>query len=226
MRISDWSSVVCSSVLLEARPLQVVQRRVPLPFSVQTWPSFVPARLQALLAEDQARGFELERAPLVRLTLIRIADDDAYLVSSFHHLLVDGWCLGRLEREVRAAYESYRSRQAPLFDAIVPYRSYISWLEQTDHANSKAYFSGLLQGLPEHRPLFAPASQAAHSFITQRHVLDKQASRALTAFARRRGLTFGAVMPFRSEEHTSELQSLMRLSYAVFCLTKKKNDLQ
>src|SRR3546814_10087503 len=29
----------------------------------------------------------------------------------------------------------------------------------------------------------------------------------------------------RSEEHTSELQSLMRISYAVFCLTKKKNSL-
>src|SRR3546814_10380493 len=29
---------------------------------------------------------------------------------------------------------------------------------------------------------------------------------------------------FRSEEHTSELQSLMRISYAVFCLTKKNND--
>src|SRR3546814_5246087 len=29
--------------------------------------------------------------------------------------------------------------------------------------------------------------------------------------------------PSRSEEHTSELQSLMRLSYAVFCLKKKKN---
>src|SRR3546814_9640548 len=29
---------------------------------------------------------------------------------------------------------------------------------------------------------------------------------------------------FRSEEHTSELQSLMRISYAVFCL-KKKNDI-
>src|SRR3546814_4063431 len=28
---------------------------------------------------------------------------------------------------------------------------------------------------------------------------------------------------FRSEEHTSELQSLMRISYAVFCLTKKNN---
>src|SRR3546814_4901809 len=31
--------------------------------------------------------------------------------------------------------------------------------------------------------------------------------------------------PPRSEEHTSELQSLMRISYAVFCLKKKKQDL-
>src|SRR3546814_7758744 len=29
---------------------------------------------------------------------------------------------------------------------------------------------------------------------------------------------------FRSEEHTSELQSLMRISYAVFCFKKKKNN--
>src|SRR3546814_10776724 len=36
-----------------------------------------------------------------------------------------------------------------------------------------------------------------------------------------RGVTPGGV--FRSEEHTSELQSLMRISYAVFCLKKKKN---
>src|SRR3546814_3381341 len=32
--------------------------------------------------------------------------------------------------------------------------------------------------------------------------------------------------PWRSEEHTSELQSLMRISYAVFCLNKKKNTKQ
>src|SRR3546814_4423308 len=31
--------------------------------------------------------------------------------------------------------------------------------------------------------------------------------------------------PPRSEEHTSELQSLMRISYAVFCLKKKKNNI-
>src|SRR3546814_6880606 len=34
---------------------------------------------------------------------------------------------------------------------------------------------------------------------------------------------FGTVSLDRSEEHTSELQSLMRISYAVFCLKKKKH---
>src|SRR3546814_1353975 len=33
------------------------------------------------------------------------------------------------------------------------------------------------------------------------------------------------VVERRSEEHTSELQSLMRISYAVFCLKKKKNNI-
>src|SRR3546814_3742204 len=38
------------------------------------------------------------------------------------------------------------------------------------------------------------------------------------------GGTAGAAATSRSEEHTSELQSLMRISYAVFCLKKKKKQ--
>src|SRR3546814_6872499 len=38
------------------------------------------------------------------------------------------------------------------------------------------------------------------------------------------GLTLLCTPGNRSEEHTSELQSLMRISYAVFCLKKKKNN--
>src|SRR3546814_8873739 len=36
-------------------------------------------------------------------------------------------------------------------------------------------------------------------------------------------LSCSYILPWRSEEHTSELQSLMRISYAVFCLKKKKH---
>src|SRR3546814_1359671 len=45
----------------------------------------------------------------------------------------------------------------------------------------------------------------------------------LPAQAARIEVDMGAVVQHRSEEHTSELQSLMRISYAVFCLKKKKN---
>src|SRR3546814_5450848 len=38
--------------------------------------------------------------------------------------------------------------------------------------------------------------------------------------------TLSCTSDFRSEEHTSELQSLMRISYAVFCLKKKKTKVQ
>src|SRR3546814_6929865 len=48
------------------------------------------------------------------------------------------------------------------------------------------------------------------------------ALRRRTQWCRRDGRGFGMARP-RSEEHTSELQSLMRISYAVFCLKKKTN---
>src|SRR3546814_3299621 len=60
--------------------------------------------------------------------------------------------------------------------------------------------------------------------------LHCDSSVGLIAVAHRRMTRRGAVKlqksvqgAYRSEEHTSELQSLMRISYAVFCLQKKKN---
>src|SRR3546814_4219113 len=47
---------------------------------------------------------------------------------------------------------------------------------------------------------------------------------AITGPYHRNGKAVADVMKARSEEHTSELQSLMRISYAVFCLKKKKNE--
>ncbi|TCT02536.1 non-ribosomal peptide synthetase [Paralcaligenes ureilyticus] len=179
-----------------ARPLQVVHRTVPLPLTTQTWPAFDAVRLDALLARDREQGFDLEQAPLVRLSIIQVAADDAYVVSSFHHLLVDGWCLGRLEREVRAAYETYRSRRPPLFDTPVPYQSYIAWLAQADCADSQRFFIDLLNNLPDRRRLFPAAKGPAHAFTTTHRTLDRPASRALMAFARRRGLTLATTLHF------------------------------
>src|SRR3546814_9690757 len=60
--------------------------------------------------------------------------------------------------------------------------------------------------------------QQEGEFVEEAAVQHRHA-RHLRQFGRRR---LGATM-VRSEEHTSELQSLMRISYAVFCLKKKTN---
>src|SRR3546814_9548619 len=59
------------------------------------------------------------------------------------------------------------------------------------------------------------------------HHIDATGSRANRRNARRQPVRAGGYSYDRprSEEHTSELQSLMRISYAVFCLKKKKNTM-
>src|SRR3546814_3980859 len=58
----------------------------------------------------------------------------------------------------------------------------------------------------------------AHAPETVGDSLDRIAS------AGKRGLHAAGTIAYRSEEHTSELQSLMRISYAFFCLTQQKQS--
>src|SRR3546814_4899601 len=69
-----------------------------------------------------------------------------------------------------------------------------------------------------------PAPGQARDYVEK--ALQGQADGLMLPFAVREagsGEIVGSTR-YRSEEHTSELQSLMRISYAVFCLKKKKNN--
>src|SRR3546814_9918266 len=79
------------------------------------------------------------------------------------------------------------------------------------------------------RPRRLPdAVTAAHPGLDGRPAPRRRgAAPAVAGGQQRRPVRAGrAPRPGRSEEHTSELQSLMRISYAVFCLKKKKNETQ
>src|SRR3546814_9178999 len=78
------------------------------------------------------------------------------------------------------------------------------------------------------RNLAATRSSLAASIVTtpapkRRAAPDKARSRPMVPAASTSGLSLSSTAT-RSEEHTSELQSLMRISYAVFCLKKKKKQ--
>src|SRR3546814_293100 len=61
---------------------------------------------------------------------------------------------------------------------------------------------------------------AGHVGLADQEALDRGGGEPLVP--ERDGLREAGLLDERSEEHTSELQSLMRISYAVFCLKKKK----
>src|SRR3546814_2944440 len=71
----------------------------------------------------------------------------------------------------------------------------------------------------DHRPC---ASRVAHPSPTAKAPAEHEVLGCLMRAYIRSGSLVGP-RKARSEEHTSELQSLMRISYAVFCLNKKKN---
>src|SRR3546814_1641614 len=75
-----------------------------------------------------------------------------------------------------------------------------------------AHESGILETVTELR---AQAQEASGSGPAARQQAEGALSGALVR-----------LFAVRSEEHTSELQSLMRISYAVFCLKKKKNTIK
>src|SRR3546814_5382704 len=90
-------------------------------------------------------------------------------------------------------------------------------------------FLGVLQCRLDHVDLLEPAEQRAVLFEMVAELLVCRRADAADHAARQRGLEqvrrIHRAARGRSEEHTSELQSLMRISYAVFCLKKKKNSI-
>src|SRR3546814_2641935 len=75
--------------------------------------------------------------------------------------------------------------------------------------------------LPESRADYLSAIWRGRPFCVISETMGKEAARAGNYVPRRHVLEGLAATGARSEEHTSELQSLMRTSYAVLCLKKK-----
>src|SRR5262245_1563267 len=139
-RVTDRHAVLRTAFNWETldRPMQVVHRQVELPWNIQDWRGLADAdcsaRLEAFLAADRRQGFALDRAPLMRMALLRLADDLHYLVWSHHHLLLDGWSSPVLLGEVFACYQAFAASREPDLPRPTPYRNYVASLQQQDAA--------------------------------------------------------------------------------------------
>ena len=95
---------------------------------------------------DRAQGFDLTRAPLLRLHLIRLSEQTFHFIWSFHHVLLDGWSVSQLLSQVFACYHANRQDRSISLPASRPYRDYIAWLQQQDLAAAQSYWREALRG--------------------------------------------------------------------------------
>jgi amino acid adenylation domain-containing protein/non-ribosomal peptide synthase protein (TIGR01720 family) len=141
----------------QKRPLQAVHKRVDVPIVSLDWrgqtrPEQI-ARLDAQLAAELVEGFDFAKAPLMRLWLIRLADDRYQFVHSFHHILLDEWCISLLLMDFLGHYGSLVRGERPMREKPRPYRDYIAWLQKQDIDAAEAFWRGYLQSFPTPTPL-------------------------------------------------------------------------
>ncbi|WP_079165662.1 non-ribosomal peptide synthetase [Streptomyces sp. NRRL S-31] len=202
--VVDHTPVLRTSVALHGVPvpLQVVHRHVTLPVTAHDWSALPAGRhgaeLERLLADERARGIALDRAPLLRIALVRLGPDAVRVVWTFHHVLLDGWSVFHVLSDVTAAHAALTRGERPRPPERRPFAEYAAWLAARDTRQAEEHWRGVLAGLDtptplpyDHRP--APGATArSGTWLSQR--LDTEHTRRLEEFARRHRLTLNTVV--------------------------------
>jgi len=203
-----WQQVVARHQVLrtafiwegQSKPLQVVHRQVQLPLEIHDWRGISHNKqrqqLDTFLESDQERGFQLSQAPLMRLTLIQMEQEVYQFIWSYHHLLMDGWSLPLVLKEVLACYKACTEGQDFHLEPTISYQDYIAWLQKQDKTKEKGevFWRQLLQGFTAPTPLVVDRTATSQSVKQVQHreeqiQLSAEATATLQSFARQHQLT-------------------------------------
>ena len=148
-------------------------------------------QLEQLLAMDIAADIDIQSPPLMRLRLIRLADDHAVLVWSVDHLLVDGWSMANVFAEVARLYgtEAVAGGAPPRLPAPADYRRFVAFHKRRDRRADESYFQARLADFDAPTPLpFARHHEASgHGSISVS--FDDRRTTALKGFCQELGIT-------------------------------------
>ena len=153
--------------------------------------------LNARVRAEALARIDLSSGPLFRVTVFRLADDDAVLMTAMHHIISDGWSMGVLLREIGVLYEAYAlARPSPLPPPEIQYADYAMWQrewlqgdalqKQLDYWKTQLEDAPNALELPTDRP--RPAKPAFEGAL-EAFALSKELSQRLAEVATREGVT-------------------------------------
>lgn len=96
----------------------------------------------------------------MRVIVLRTDDTTYRFIWSFHHILMDGWCLPLITKEIFDHYFALLQQKQPEQAAITPYSQYIEWLDRQDAEEAKRYWDQYLEGYEEQTVLLKDSHQA------------------------------------------------------------------
>jgi amino acid adenylation domain-containing protein/FkbH-like protein len=182
-------------------PIQIIHGSVRVPFRkidlLALDAGVREAEARRLIAEDANRAIGLTQAPLLRTMLLRLSDDEHYLLINIHHIISDRWSMGVLSQELASLYDAViEGRAAELPDLPLQYADYSVWqrewlrgevLErQLGYWKDKLKDAPTLLELPTDRP-----RQATESFRGEVAYASfpRELSDKLSQFGRQHGAT-------------------------------------
>ncbi|WP_369986954.1 non-ribosomal peptide synthase/polyketide synthase [Pseudomonas xanthosomatis] len=194
-----WDAVLAQHDILRSQfvwaleqPRQLVLRQVQGSFSVLDWRGRDNSEqaLAVLAGEERERGFALDRAPLLRLCLVRLDGGRHQLIYTSHHILMDGWSNAQLLGEV---LQRYSGEAVPA--QAGRYRDYIAWLQGQDLAASEAFWKGRLAWLGAPTVLAQALPRAGGQGHQDLYLtLDEVRRTRLEQFARRQKVTLNTLV--------------------------------
>jgi non-ribosomal peptide synthase protein (TIGR01720 family) len=206
-----WQHVVNNHSSLKAcfeaeivsdEPVQVIVDSVDLNFHYGDWSGETGTerehRLCEFLKRDRERGIDLKPAPLMRFALFQAEPFCHIFIWSSHHLLMDGWSLPIILRDVFAAYEQIRHGHQAQIRIGRPYTDYIGWLKAQDRRDAEAFWRHLLAGFTSPlslQNLQSTATTRKKEEFTEREIrLPRTVTELLQGVVREHQLTLSALV--------------------------------
>jgi hypothetical protein len=108
---------------------------------------------QALFSAESERPFSLSSGPLVRLLLVKFAEQEHALLLVMHHIISDGWSMSIFTNELATLYHAFAAgRRSPLRELPIQYADYAqwqrNWLSRERLTEQLAYWKDQLSGAP------------------------------------------------------------------------------
>jgi amino acid adenylation domain-containing protein len=113
---------------IDERPMQIIHDTVEFKFQYETLPAKQGAIDVDALLVDFMKPFDLSRAPLIRISLLKLAEMKHLMLFDMHHIVTDGTSFGLLIRDFIAVYE--QQELAPL---SIHYKDFAVWQTSGAH---------------------------------------------------------------------------------------------